>query len=80
MAESLHLDVVAEGVETMDQLDMLRSMGCPNAQGFLMSRPVPVDAMPATVAALEGLPQWPAFRDAVAPGARSAEDHRRQAS
>jgi EAL domain-containing protein (putative c-di-GMP-specific phosphodiesterase class I) len=34
------LYVVGEGVETVGQLDMLRAMGCDEAQGYLMSRPV----------------------------------------
>jgi diguanylate cyclase (GGDEF)-like protein/PAS domain S-box-containing protein len=41
MAGSLHLEVVAEGVEDAEQLDLLRSLGCEYAQGFYFSRPVP---------------------------------------
>jgi len=40
-AEALHLDVVAEGLETGEHLDALERMGCPYAQGFYFSRPVP---------------------------------------
>lgn len=42
MAESLRLDVVAEGVETKEQFDFLRALGCDVYQGFLFSRPVSV--------------------------------------
>lgn len=43
MAESLNLQVVAEGVETEKQLASLRSKGCHLMQGFLFSAPVPAD-------------------------------------
>jgi len=41
MAHSLGLDVVAEGVESVDQLDTLRELGCDEAQGYLLGRPMP---------------------------------------
>src|SRR5690606_1242817 len=40
MAHSLELKVVAEGVEEQQQLDFLKSQGCDEIQGFLISRPV----------------------------------------
>ena len=39
IARGLGLDVVAEGVETPEQLAFLRGQGCPFAQGFLLARP-----------------------------------------
>ena len=43
LAKELELRVVAEGVETEEQLETLRSMGCDEIQGYLVSRPVPAD-------------------------------------
>ena len=43
LAQSLDLDVVAEGVETAGQLGFLRLHGCEQFQGFLFGRPVPAD-------------------------------------
>ena len=45
LARSLELDVTAEGVETRDQLQFLRRHGCDEAQGYLLARPMPVEAM-----------------------------------
>jgi EAL domain-containing protein (putative c-di-GMP-specific phosphodiesterase class I) len=41
MGNSLHMRVVAEGIETREQLDFLKRYGCPVGQGFYFSRPVP---------------------------------------
>jgi diguanylate cyclase (GGDEF)-like protein len=53
VAATLGIAVVAEGVETAAQRDLLRRMGCAYAQGFLYSPAVPLDEVPAVVAALE---------------------------
>jgi len=44
MAQSLKLAVVAEGVETQAQIDLLVSLGCTTVQGFLLGRPLPAAA------------------------------------
>jgi diguanylate cyclase (GGDEF)-like protein len=41
MGKSLHMRVVAEGVETQEQLEFLQQHNCPVGQGFYFSRPVP---------------------------------------
>lgn len=41
LAQALRLDITAEGVETAEQLVMLRALGCGDVQGFLISRPMP---------------------------------------
>jgi EAL domain-containing protein (putative c-di-GMP-specific phosphodiesterase class I) len=49
LGKNLGLQVVAEGVETLSQLEMLRSIGCDAAQGYFFSKPVPADAVKALV-------------------------------
>lgn len=43
MAQALGLSTVAEGVETAEQLALLKSMGCDQIQGYFFSRPLPAD-------------------------------------
>lgn len=43
MAHSLKLKVIAEGVETNEQFELLKSLNCNEVQGFLFSKPVPAD-------------------------------------
>jgi diguanylate cyclase (GGDEF)-like protein/PAS domain S-box-containing protein len=49
MAHGLGVSVIAEGIETMDQLSMLRSYGCDEGQGYLLGRPVPGPEVPRMV-------------------------------
>jgi EAL domain-containing protein (putative c-di-GMP-specific phosphodiesterase class I) len=56
IGRSLGLTVVAEGVETAGQRDLLLTMGCDAAQGWLFGRPM----------APEALPGWMAVHDAAA--------------
>jgi EAL domain-containing protein (putative c-di-GMP-specific phosphodiesterase class I) len=43
LSHSLRLDVVAEGVETAQELSYLHALGCKTIQGFLFSKPLTVD-------------------------------------
>jgi EAL domain-containing protein (putative c-di-GMP-specific phosphodiesterase class I) len=45
MGHEFGIQVVAEGVETQGQLNLLRSYGCDCAQGYLFSRPIPAVEM-----------------------------------
>jgi len=47
IAEALNLEVIAEGVETKEQLGYLQKSRCPQAQGYLFSKPVPPEQMGA---------------------------------
>jgi EAL domain-containing protein (putative c-di-GMP-specific phosphodiesterase class I) len=51
LAAAIGIDVVAEGVETSDQLARLEEMGCPLVQGYYIARPQPADATEALIMA-----------------------------
>jgi diguanylate cyclase (GGDEF)-like protein/PAS domain S-box-containing protein len=52
LGHSLGMRVVAEGVETLEQLKLLRELSCDEVQGFLMSPPVPAVTLEAQLSAL----------------------------
>ena len=52
LADALGMSVTAEGIEDPDQLSFLAGTGCEHGQGFLFSRPIPADQVPAVVRAL----------------------------
>jgi EAL domain-containing protein (putative c-di-GMP-specific phosphodiesterase class I) len=45
LGRNLGLEVVAEGVETLDLWNRLRELGCNTAQGYFLSRPVPAEEL-----------------------------------
>jgi diguanylate cyclase (GGDEF)-like protein/PAS domain S-box-containing protein len=56
MAHGLGVSVIAEGIETVDQLTMLRAYGCNEGQGYLLGRPVLGSEVPRLVHASRALP------------------------
>jgi diguanylate cyclase (GGDEF)-like protein len=62
LAHSLRLGVVAEGVETLEQLEHLRELGCDQYQGFYCSPAVPADAFIALIKRLRA--EKPALTEA----------------
>jgi diguanylate cyclase (GGDEF)-like protein/PAS domain S-box-containing protein len=56
LGHSLGLEVIAEGVEQAEQARYLRALQCDVMQGYLVSRPLPVDEMTAFLAAFEPMP------------------------
>jgi len=57
VAHSLGLDVVAEGVETPAQLELLRALGCEQVQGFLLGHPQAPDALASLMRRMAPLSQ-----------------------
>ncbi|MDR7301402.1 EAL domain-containing protein [Haloactinomyces albus] len=55
MAHAVGLDVVAEGVETAQQFDLLRRLGCDEVQGYYLSKPVPIDQLVTQLPRRDGL-------------------------
>ncbi len=62
MADALKLELVAEGVETVQQLHALADLKCNQAQGYLISHPVPPQDIPAALEELNKLGKWPRLR------------------
>ena len=61
MAKWLGTPVIAEGVETMEQADFMKSIGCKYIQGYLYSRPVPAEEFRIKLSTLEHEPMKPAM-------------------
>ncbi|MGO9875805.1 MAG: putative bifunctional diguanylate cyclase/phosphodiesterase [Acidimicrobiia bacterium] len=78
LGKNLGLNVIAEGIETEEQLAALRQLGCPYMQGYLFSHPTPIDQV-ATV--LEPATLGPAADESTptASAARAFDNHRRGA-
>lgn len=53
LARRLDVPTVAEGVETVDQLEALREIGCDYLQGYLFARPMPASELPGWVRSVE---------------------------
>ena len=53
LAHALRMEVVAEGVETQEQREVLEGLGCDLLQGYVIARPMPADQVPGWMQALE---------------------------
>jgi diguanylate cyclase (GGDEF)-like protein len=62
IANSLNIRVIAEGVETIEQLQVLQSLHCDEIQGYLISRPVPATEIPAILEKRRLMPNSPAAK------------------
>jgi PAS domain S-box-containing protein len=51
LAQNLKISVIAEGVETPEQVELLKKLGCQNAQGYFFSRPMPAGQLAGYLAA-----------------------------
>jgi diguanylate cyclase (GGDEF)-like protein len=49
LGRSLEMTITAEGVETEDQVEFLREVGCDELQGFFLGRPMPIENLPAAI-------------------------------
>ena len=49
MAKELNMEVVAEGVETVEQAEKLKQYGCSYIQGYLYAKPMPAEEYPEFV-------------------------------
>ena len=56
MARALDMSIIAEGVETKEQADMLLDFGCPEMQGYYFSKPIPADAYERLLRGTDRLP------------------------
>jgi EAL domain-containing protein (putative c-di-GMP-specific phosphodiesterase class I) len=50
MAKSLGMVTIAEGVETAEQLEHVRLLGCGEVQGYYISRPMPIEMVARVIA------------------------------
>jgi diguanylate cyclase (GGDEF)-like protein/PAS domain S-box-containing protein len=58
LASAFRRQVIAEGVETINQGKLLLQLGCEMAQGYAIARPMPADAVRAWVASWRTFPEW----------------------
>ena len=54
LTQHIDIGVIAEGVETVEQLNALRSLGCKEAQGFFFAKPLPTEELAALVLSQNG--------------------------
>jgi EAL domain-containing protein (putative c-di-GMP-specific phosphodiesterase class I) len=71
LGHALHLRVIAEGVETAEQVEQLRALGCRFGQGYIVAKPLPPAEADALLARSEGV-LCEAAAVAAPPGAEGA--------
>ena len=54
LAHDLRLRAIAEGVDSEEQAQLLRQLGCDELQGYLLSRPVPIEQLGALLQKIDG--------------------------
>ena len=55
LARSLEMTIVAEGIEELEQMDVLRELGCQYGQGYYMAKPASADEI---MELIETKPKW----------------------
>ena len=68
LGQSLGYEAIAEGVETDEQVALLRRLGCPEIQGYLVARPMPVEDIEGWLAENQALAPLPNPEPKVATG------------
>ena len=75
LGKTLHMELVAEGVETQEQAAMLQAFGCETMQGYLYCKPLPGDQLTAWLQQLEASAQSPAGGGGNSPALRTPAWH-----
>jgi EAL domain-containing protein (putative c-di-GMP-specific phosphodiesterase class I) len=76
LAKNLKMRVIAEGIETENQLALLQNLGCDYGQGYLMSKPLPADVMDKLLYQKHNwLPQSEADKDERSSGDKRKDEH-----
>ena len=70
LAETLHMETTAEGVEVQDEIDLVRGLGCSHIQGYVYGRPMLAEDVVATLAAGGGYAVASGFKISRSPRTR----------
>ena len=63
LARAFGREVIAEGVESQAHGERLMALGCDQAQGYGVARPMPAHALPAWIAFWQDQPPWVSFEE-----------------